>query len=74
MQIKASVEGFGLCPARLTITFLSLANVRPVPRPVVPYGKRSFGQFLIFVPSGFGPWDRCGNGDAISIVAHNLAK
>ena len=33
-----------LCPARLTITFLSLADVRPVPRPVVPYGKRSFGS------------------------------
>ena len=38
------VELFGLCPARLTITFLSLADVRPVPRPVVPYGKRSFGS------------------------------
>ena len=38
------VEVFGLCPARLTITFLSLADVRPVPRPVVPYGKRSFGS------------------------------
>ena len=39
-----TVEVFGLCPARLTITFLSLADVRPVPRPVVPYGKRSFGS------------------------------
>ena len=38
------VKVFGLCPARLTITFLSLADVRPVPRPVVPYGKRSFGS------------------------------
>ena len=28
----------------MTITFLSLADVRPVPRPVVPYGKRSFGS------------------------------
>ena len=39
-----TVEVFGLCPARLTITFLSLADVRPVPRPVVPSGKRSFGS------------------------------
>ena len=40
-----TVEVFGLCPARsMTITFLSLADVRPVPRPVVPYGKRSFGS------------------------------
>ena len=41
---KSLIEVFGLCPARLTITFLSLADVRPVPRPVVPYGKRSFGS------------------------------
>ena len=41
---REGVEVFGLCPARLTITFLSLADVRPVPRPVVPYGKRSFGS------------------------------
>ena len=39
---ESVVEVFGLCPARLTITFLSLADVRPVPRPVVPDGKRSF--------------------------------
>ena len=41
---RSPVEVFGLCPARLTITFLSLADVRPVPRPVVPSGKRSFGS------------------------------
>ena len=42
--VFADVEVFGLSPARLTITFLSLADVRPVPRPVVPSGKRSFGS------------------------------
>ena len=33
-----AVEGFQRPVRSMTITFLSLADVRPVPRPVVPYG------------------------------------